>query len=70
MHLYNFGTPLSIVAPVRDGKLKLFRPPGSMQNRFSNPKTKPKTAKALKFGLKQSIYIAHSQCIYERLRVV
>ena len=66
MHLYNFGTPLSIVAPARDGKLKLFRPVGGKQNRFENPKTKPKTPKAPELGRKQAIYIGLYQSDNER----
>ncbi len=59
MHFYNFGTPLSIVAPALNGKSEFFTPMGGKQNGFVNPKTEPKTPKAPELGRKQSICIGH-----------
>ena len=70
MHLYNFGTPLSIVTASGIGKSKVFRPVGVCKNRIPNPKTEPKTPKAPELGRKQAIYIGLYQSDNERLRVV
>ena len=70
MHLYNFGSPLSIVAASGFGKSKLFRPVGVSENRFLNPKTEPKTHKARCFGTKQAVFSHYTQATNEHLSLV
>ena len=66
MHLYNFGTPLSIVTASGIGKSESFRPVGVCKNRIPNPKTKPKTHKARCFGTKQAVFSHYTQATNER----